>query len=76
MGKSAHEVIMKQIKVERLELSNRRKNGWEQCELRDYYTGVLNSLEGIATSFYESGYFTEHEYEKIDKALDELTNEF
>jgi len=76
MGKSAYEVIMKQIKMEQLELHARRKNGWEPRELRDYCSGVLNSLRGISTSFYESNYFTEHEYENIDKALDELENEF
>lgn len=65
---------MKQVKIERLGINGRRKNGWEQCELRDYYSGVLNSLEGLATSFYESDYFSEHEYEQIEKAFEGLMN--
>lgn len=69
---TVYEMLSKQIKVEKMGLSARRGNGWERCELIDYYSGVSNTLEGLLSRFYESNYFTQFEHEQLEKAIDSL----
>ena len=69
-------LLMREVRKTSFELTNKKRNGWEQRELLDYLNGSIRVIESLASEARELQELSADQYRTITEAIQKLKDSY